>query len=49
MGYSTALYAVDIAELKAAVGSGDAGLLERVRAVVQQQEGREKRGGRSDC
>jgi len=43
MGYSTSLYAVDVAELKAAVGSGDAGLLERVRAVVRQQEGREER------
>ena len=42
MGYSTMLYAVDVGELKSAVGSGDAALLERVRTVVQQRQG----GGR---
>ncbi len=39
MGYSTMLYSVDIGELKAAVGSADAGLLERVRAAMLQKEG----------
>lgn len=39
MGYSIMLYAVDIDELKGAVGSGDAELLERVRAAMLQREG----------
>lgn len=33
MGYSTTLYAVDLEKLRAAVGSNDADLAERVRAV----------------
>jgi hypothetical protein len=39
MGYSTMLYAVDIGELKAAFGSKDAALLERVREVASRKEG----------
>lgn len=33
MSYSTTLYAIDIATLKAAIGSGDSSLLERLRHV----------------
>jgi|GEM_PF-4232452 len=39
MGYSTMLYAVDIGELKAAFGSKDAALLERVREAASRKEG----------
>lgn len=39
MGYSTTLYAVDIGELKAAFGSRDAALLERVREAVSKWDG----------
>lgn len=33
MGYSTTLYGVNLDALKAAVGSNDAGLLERLRSA----------------
>jgi hypothetical protein len=39
MGYSTTLYAVDIGELRAAFGSKDAGLLERIREAIRQRDG----------
>jgi hypothetical protein len=41
-GYSTHLYAIDIDELKAAVGSKDDALLERVREAVRQRSGVER-------
>jgi hypothetical protein len=39
MGYSTMLYAVNIGELKAAFGSKNAALLERVREVASRKDG----------
>ncbi len=38
MGYSTTLYSVDIGELRAAFGSKDAALLERVREVLRNRD-----------